>query len=158
MAWDLLDSGVTALTVSPGSLRSEAVLESFGVTEANWRDGIKRDPRFAQSETPFYVGRAVAAHATDPNVRGKAGAAYFAADLAAEYGFTDVDGRTPRFWRGVDEHLGALARSDDALEPHMQGLMQHRYSMIHREPARRADAEVRAAKLGLDLGAGLWPQ
>lgn len=157
MAWDLLDSDVTALTISPGFLRSEAVLESFGVTDANWRDGIKRDPLFAQSETPFYVGRAVVALAADPNVRAKAGAAYFAADLASEYGFTDVDGRTPHFWRSVDEHLAGLARSDDALEPNMRGLMQHRYSMIHREPARRAEAEVLAARLELDLGAGLRP-
>jgi NAD(P)-dependent dehydrogenase (short-subunit alcohol dehydrogenase family) len=155
MAWDLLDTGVTALTISPGFLRSEAILDAFGVTEANWRDGIKRDPLFAQSETPFYVGRAVAALAADPNVRTKAGAAFFAADLAAEYGFTDVDGRTPHFWRGVDKHLDGLARSDAALEPQMQRLMQHRYGMIHREPDRRHEAAALAGKLGLDLGAGL---
>jgi hypothetical protein len=157
MAWDLLDSGVTALTVSPGFLRSEAILDGFGVTEANWRDAIERDPLFAESETPFYVGRAVAALAADPHVGRKAGAAFFAADLAREYGFTDVDGRTPHFWRAIDERLGALARSDAALEPNTQWLMQHRYRMIHREPARRAEAEALAAKLALDLGAGLRP-
>lgn len=157
MAWDLLDSGVTALTVSPGFLRSEAVLDAFGVTEANWREGIARDPLFAESETPFYVGRAVAALAADPDVRRKAGAVLFAADLAREYGFTDVDGRTPHFWRGIDERLAQLARSDAALDPAMQGLMQHRYSMTHREPDRRDAAEALAAKLRLTLGDGLRP-
>jgi NAD(P)-dependent dehydrogenase (short-subunit alcohol dehydrogenase family) len=157
MAWDLLDSGVTALTVSPGFLRSEAILEGFGVTEANWRDGIKSDPLFAESETPFYVGRAVAALAADPKVSEKSGAAFFAADLASEYGFTDVDGRTPHFWRGIDQHLATLARSAAPLEPQTRWLMQHRYSMIHREPARRNEAEALAAKLELDLGDGLRP-
>jgi NAD(P)-dependent dehydrogenase (short-subunit alcohol dehydrogenase family) len=158
MAWDLLDTGVTALAISPGYLRSEAMLERFGVSEANWRDGIARDPLFAESETPFYVGRAIVALASDPLVGRKAGATLFAADVAQEYGFTDIDGRTPHFWRKVDQHLDALSRGDAALEPDMRGLMQHRYSLIHRQVERRDDAERFAAKLGLDdLGAGLRP-
>jgi NAD(P)-dependent dehydrogenase (short-subunit alcohol dehydrogenase family) len=156
MAWDLLDTGVTALTISPGFLRSEAVLDGFGVTEANWRDAIARDPLFAESETPFFVGRAVAALAADPHVGRKAGDALFAADVALEYGFTDIDGRAPHFWRAIDERLGALVRSQDELDPRMRALMQHRYSMTHRESERRDEAERYAAKLGLDeLGDGL---
>lgn len=66
MAWDLARTPVTALAVTPGFLRSEAMLERFGVAETNWRDGVKQDPAFAFSETPHFVGRAVAALAADP--------------------------------------------------------------------------------------------
>ena len=62
MAWDLAKTGITALTVTPGFLRSEAVLDHFGVREENWRDAIAKDPFFAESETPMYVGRGIAAH------------------------------------------------------------------------------------------------
>ena len=68
MAGDLHAHRVTALAVTPGFLRSEHVLDHFGVTEANWRDAIEKDPYFAESETPCYVGRAVAALAADPDV------------------------------------------------------------------------------------------
>ena len=71
MAADLHAHRVTALAITPGFLRSEAVLDRFGVTEANWRDGIEADPYFAESETPCYVGRAVAALAADPQVASK---------------------------------------------------------------------------------------
>jgi NAD(P)-dependent dehydrogenase (short-subunit alcohol dehydrogenase family) len=98
MAVDLRPRGVTAICVTPGYLRSEAVLEHWGVTEANWREGAQKDPHFIASETPFYVGRAVAALAADPNVAEKAGKTLMSGDLAAEYGFTDVDGARPN-WR-----------------------------------------------------------
>ena len=101
MAWDLAGTGVTALTVSPGFLRSEAVLEHMGVTEANWREGAAADAEFIYSESPRYVGRAIAALAADPKVGEKAGLAIFVASLAAEYGFTDVDGTSPDFWRNA---------------------------------------------------------
>src|SRR3954447_26853542 len=97
MSMELARTGVTALSLSPGFLRSEAVLEHFGVREENWRDAIAKDPFFAESETPRLVGRAVVALANDANVRRKAGLIHFASDLAREYGFADVDGRVPDF-------------------------------------------------------------
>ena len=95
MAADLHAHGVTALALTPGMLRSEAVLDHCGVTEANWRDAIADDPYFAESETPCYVGRAVAALAADPDVGGKSGGLFSSWGLAKEYGFTDIDGRRP---------------------------------------------------------------
>ncbi len=95
MAADLHAHGVTALAITPGFLRSETVLESFGVTEANWRDAIERDAYFAESETPCFVGRAIAALAADPHVARKSGGLFSSWGLAKEYGFTDLDGRRP---------------------------------------------------------------
>ena len=87
--------GVAAVAVTPGFLRSEAMLDHFGVTEANWRDGIAKDPHFAASETPRFVGRGVAALAADPESCERSGQALGAWDLAREYGFTDIDGSRP---------------------------------------------------------------
>ncbi len=95
MAADLHAHRVTALAITPGFLRSEAVLDRFCVTEANWRDGIPADPYFAESETPCYVGRAVAALAADPQVANRSGGLLSSWALAKEYGFTDLDGRRP---------------------------------------------------------------
>jgi NAD(P)-dependent dehydrogenase (short-subunit alcohol dehydrogenase family) len=97
MSRDLRRTKVTALALTPGFLRSEEMLETFGVTEANWRDGAKVEPDFISSESPFFVGRAVAALAADPNVRSKAGRVFASWDLAREYGFTDVDGTQPHW-------------------------------------------------------------
>jgi hypothetical protein len=71
------------------------MLEHFGVTEANWRDGGVRDPHFLASETPAFVGRGVAALAADPNVLTKSGRVLSSWQLAREYGFTDADGSRP---------------------------------------------------------------
>ena len=95
MAADLHAHRVTALAITPGFLRSEAVLDHFGVTEANWRDAIEQDLYFAESETPCFVGRAVASLAADPNVNGKSGGLFSSWGLAKEYRFTDLDGRRP---------------------------------------------------------------
>lgn len=95
MAWELRRHPITSLAVTPGFLRSEAMLEGFGVTEANWRDATAKEPHFIASETPFYVGRAVAALAADPNVAKKAGRVFSSWQLAKEYGFKDVDGQQP---------------------------------------------------------------
>ena len=95
MAADLHAHNVTALAVTPGFLRSEAVLDHFGVAEANWREAIRKDEYFAESETPCFVGRAIAALAADPDVAEKSGGLYSSWELAKEYGFTDVDGRRP---------------------------------------------------------------
>jgi NAD(P)-dependent dehydrogenase (short-subunit alcohol dehydrogenase family) len=107
MSRDLRRTKVTALALTPGFLRSEEMLEAFGVTEANWRDGAKVEPDFICSESPFFVGRAVAALAADPNVGSKAGRVFASWDLAREYGFTDVDGTQPH-WA---EHFERIYRT-----------------------------------------------
>jgi NAD(P)-dependent dehydrogenase (short-subunit alcohol dehydrogenase family) len=96
---ELRPHGIAAVAVTPGFLRSEAMLERFGVTEANWRDAVKIDPYFGGSETPFYVGRAVAALAADPRVLLKTGKVLSSWELADEYGFTDIDGERPHWDR-----------------------------------------------------------
>ncbi len=88
---------ITALALTPGFLRSEEMLDGFGVTEANWQDATKQNPSFARSETPHYVGRAVVALACDPNISAKAGQALSTWGLVDEYGFTDLDGTQPRW-------------------------------------------------------------
>jgi hypothetical protein len=114
MAWELRrHPAMTALALTPGFLRSEAMLDGFGVTEANWRDATAKDPHFIESETPFYVGRAVAALAADPNVAAKAGRVFSSWDLAREYGFTDVDGRTPHWGEYFAKTFGAYNRADE---------------------------------------------
>ena len=97
IAQDIKPYACTALAITPGFLRSEVMLEHFGVTEDNWRDGAKKDPNFIVSETPFYVGRAVAALAADPNVHAKTGGIYSSWGLMEEYGFTDMDGTQPNW-------------------------------------------------------------
>ncbi len=111
MAEELRPHGVTALALTPGFLRSEAMLDHFGVTEATWRDAIAQDPHFAASETPFYVGRAVAALASDPDVTRWAGAALSTWRLAKEYGFIDADGSRPDWGTHYAEYLASKAGS-----------------------------------------------
>lgn len=108
-AAELRPHGVAAVALTPGFLRSEAVLDYFGVTEDTWRDAITQDPHFAYSESPAYLGRAVAALASDPNIMDKTGRALATWGLYEEYGFTDIDGTQPDFaahWAEalVDEH------------------------------------------------------
>ena len=95
MAAELKPHGVAAVAVTPGFLRSEKMLEHFGVTEANWRDGGKKDKNFLESESPLFVGRAVAALAADERILAKTGQLLSSWELAREYGFTDEDGRRP---------------------------------------------------------------
>lgn len=102
---ELHSKNVTALALTPGFLRSEAVLDYFGVSESNWQDGAKTDPHFLASETPFYVGRAVAALAADSSIAKKGGRVFTSWDLAVEYGFTDIDGRKPHWDRHVRETI-----------------------------------------------------
>ncbi|MFF7993225.1 SDR family oxidoreductase [Kitasatospora xanthocidica] len=96
-AAELRPHGVAAVALTPGFLRSEAVLEHFGVTEDDWRKGAEQDPDFAHSESPAYLGRAVAALAADPDVMAKTGRALATWGLYREYGFTDADGSRPDF-------------------------------------------------------------
>lgn len=155
MAWDLRGTGVTSLAISPGFLRSEAMLDQFGVTESTWREGIARDPFFAESETPQFVGRAIAALAADPEVARKAGGSYFAADLAREYGFTDVDGRTPDFWARVDAWLDREFAKAPPLAQGARDLALHRYRRLHLTPRSAERAAKLARQLMLDdLGEG----
>jgi NAD(P)-dependent dehydrogenase (short-subunit alcohol dehydrogenase family) len=101
---ELAPHGCTAVALTPGWLRSEMMLENYGVTEENWRDGAAVNPHFAAiSESPLYVGRAVAALAADPHVARRNGGSYSSGELAREYGFTDVDGSQPDCWRYLFE-------------------------------------------------------
>jgi NAD(P)-dependent dehydrogenase (short-subunit alcohol dehydrogenase family) len=103
LAHELRPHGATAVALTPGWLRSEAMLDAYGVSEANWRDATKVQPHFAISETPVFVGRAVAALAQDPDVARWNGQSLSSGQLAQVYGFTDVDGSQPDAWRYVVE-------------------------------------------------------
>jgi NAD(P)-dependent dehydrogenase (short-subunit alcohol dehydrogenase family) len=107
MAWsqahELRPHGCTALALSPGWLRSEQMLDNYQVTEANWRDAIAKQPHFCITETPRYVGRAVAHLAADPDVARWSGQSLSSGQLAQVYGFTDLDGSRPDAWRYMVE-------------------------------------------------------
>jgi NAD(P)-dependent dehydrogenase (short-subunit alcohol dehydrogenase family) len=101
---ELAPHGCTAVALTPGWMRSEMMLEHYGVTEANWRDATVGSPHFvAISETPRFVGRAVAALAADPDVQRRNGGSFSSGGLAREYGFTDLDGSQPDCWRYLVE-------------------------------------------------------
>jgi len=100
---ELKPHGATAVSLTPGWLRSEAMLEAFGVTESNWRDATKRVPGFAISESPAFVGRAVAALTQDPDVSRWNGQSLSSGQLARVYGFSDLDGSRPDAWRYMTE-------------------------------------------------------
>ena len=103
-ARELEQHGCTAVALTPGWLRSEMMLEIYGVTEETWREGSTGDPHFrAISESPRFVGRAVAALAADPRLPARNGGSYSSGGLAREYGFTDVDGSRPDAWRYMVE-------------------------------------------------------
>jgi NAD(P)-dependent dehydrogenase (short-subunit alcohol dehydrogenase family) len=94
---ELQQHGATAVAITPGWLRSEMMLDNFGVTEQNWRDAAAPEG-FARSESPRYVGRAVAAMAADPDRARWNQQSVSSAELAREYGFTDIDGSRPDSW------------------------------------------------------------
>ncbi|AEI67065.1 SDR family oxidoreductase [Corallococcus macrosporus] len=107
LAWsqaqELKPHGGTAVALTPGWMRSEGMLEHFGVTEANWRDATVKEPHFVISESPAYVGRAVAALAADADRARWNGQSLSSGQLARVYGFTDLDGSQPDAWRYVPE-------------------------------------------------------
>jgi NAD(P)-dependent dehydrogenase (short-subunit alcohol dehydrogenase family) len=103
LAEELRPHRVAAVAITPGYLRSESMLEHFKVSEENWRDGAKKDVNFLESESPLFVGRAVAALAADRKVMGRTGALLSSYGLAREYGFTDYDGRRPDFGKKFAE-------------------------------------------------------
>ena len=101
---ELAPHGCAAVALTPGWMRSEMMLDHYGVTEANWRDGAAVNPHFAAiSESPRFVGRAVAALAADPQVDRRNGGSFSSGGLAREYGFTDLDGSQPDCWRYMVE-------------------------------------------------------
>ncbi|PXY32660.1 SDR family oxidoreductase [Prauserella muralis] len=102
-AHELGEYGATAVAMTPGWLRSEAMLEGFGVTEENWRDALAKEPHFCISESPAFVGRAVASLAADPDRGRFAGQTLDSGQLAKIYDFDDVDGSRPDGWRYVRE-------------------------------------------------------
>jgi NAD(P)-dependent dehydrogenase (short-subunit alcohol dehydrogenase family) len=111
LAWsqaqELAELGCTAVALTPGWMRSEMMLEHYGVTEANWREATVGSPHFvAISESPLFVGRAVAALAADPDVHSRNGGSFSSGGLAREYGFTDTDGSQPDAWRYIVEVQG----------------------------------------------------
>jgi NAD(P)-dependent dehydrogenase (short-subunit alcohol dehydrogenase family) len=111
---ELAAFGATAVALTPGWLRSEMMLEAFQTTEASWRDAPAAPPDFALSESPRFVGRAVAALAADPERARWNQSSVSSGDLAAEYGFTDIDGSQPQVWRHmVDQERGVAGGYDD---------------------------------------------
>lgn len=108
----LREHGVTAVSLTPGFIRSEAMLEGLGVTEENWRDAIAQDIHFSMAESPHYIGRAVAALATDPAVARWAGKSLSSWSLMREYDFKDLDGTQPDWGRWYDDIFGK------GLDPH----------------------------------------
>jgi NAD(P)-dependent dehydrogenase (short-subunit alcohol dehydrogenase family) len=119
LAQELAPKGITALSITPGFMRTEAILEKFGATEANWREAAATNAEakrfgFIASETPCFVGRAVAALAADPKVQRKSGGIYNSGALAEEYGFSDIDGNRPNMNRFMKEHFPHVA---DAKSP-----------------------------------------
>jgi len=148
MALELEAFGVTALAVTPGFLRSEAMLDRFGVTEANWQDACAKVPGFEASETPGYVGRAIAALAADPEVRRYAGRALASWTLARVYGFTDVDGRQPDWDAYFDGKVGAILAQGRELSDDDRSWVDARYTQLLLEPDRREDVARMASALG----------
>ncbi|MGW3894717.1 SDR family oxidoreductase [Micromonospora profundi] len=111
-AHELKPHGCTAVALTPGWIRSEAMLEHFGVTEDNWRDGAATDPNFLISESPAFVGRAVAALAADEDKARWNGKSVDAGSLSKVYGFTDLDGSQPEGFRYIVEVVDAGKPSD----------------------------------------------
>ena len=115
LAHELGPRGATAVSLTPGWLRSEAMLDAYRVTEANWRDAAQVQPHFAISESPAYVGRAVVALAQDRDVARWNGQSLSSGQLAKVYGFTDLDGSQPDAWRYLVRCRRGQARRRDRL-------------------------------------------
>ncbi|HMJ23729.1 MAG TPA: hypothetical protein VK513_17575, partial [Terriglobales bacterium] len=124
MARELRKRDIVSLALTPGFLRSEAVLDHFGVTEANWKEGGRKDgpnardqndspADFLVSESPRYVGRAVVALAADPKVKKKNGRVFSSWALAREYGFTDLDGTRPHWGNYARKKYGKYKICDE---------------------------------------------
>jgi NAD(P)-dependent dehydrogenase (short-subunit alcohol dehydrogenase family) len=122
MARELRRKNIAAVALTPGFLRSEVMLEHFGVTEANWRDAVKKEPDYIASETPLFAGRAVASLAADPNIMKKSGRVFSSWGLSDEYGFTDADGRKPHWGRHAEKKYGnCMNPCDDGFYKYWSG-------------------------------------
>jgi NAD(P)-dependent dehydrogenase (short-subunit alcohol dehydrogenase family) len=159
MAEELRKTGVSAVAVTPGYLRSEAMLDQYGVTEATWRDGAAKDPHFLESETPLYLGRGVAALAADPELKQWSGDAMSSAELGKRYGVTDYDGRRPDVISyfaqhvmvqtfGLDELRRGLAWQRRTLERAERWLPAEARATAPKEAARRVLRPTRPRKKG----------
>ncbi len=113
MSRELRRKNIAAVALTPGFLRSEVMLEHFGVTEANWRDAVKKNPDYIASETPLFAGRAVASLAGDPALMKKSGRAFSSWGLSDEYSFTDADGSRPHWGRHFEGKYGKTMKSCD---------------------------------------------
>jgi hypothetical protein len=147
MSEELAGKGITALAVTPGFLRSETMLERFGVTEATWREAADRVQGFEASETPCFVGRAVAALAADPDVHRKSGGVYASWSLSDEYGFTDIDGGRPHWERYMLKRTREILGRGGPVTPDEKFWMTMVYGMYkrdvrYRELAARIEAVV----------------
>lgn len=109
LSQELKGRDISAVAVTPGFLRSEWMLDHFGVTEGNWRDAVSKSPEFIASETPLFVGRCIAALAADSNLAAKNGRVFASWDLADEYGVRDADGTQPHFYRWLQENMPDVA-------------------------------------------------
>jgi NAD(P)-dependent dehydrogenase (short-subunit alcohol dehydrogenase family) len=122
MARELRRKNVAAIALTSGFLRSEAMLEYFGVTEANWEEAAKKDPDYGHSETPLFPGRAIAALAADPHLMKKSGRVFSSWNLSDEYGFCDADGRRPHWGKHFIAKYGDCMKScGDAFYEHWTG-------------------------------------
>ncbi len=148
MAADLHAHRVTALAITPGFLRSEAVLDTLGVTEANWRKAIEKDEYFAESETPCFVGRAVSALAADPNVAAKGGGLFSSWGLAKEYGFTDLDGRRPDWGSFFPRKVQGILARDTPPDEMDLFVVRNRLYQAELDPSAAEEAERLRAWLG----------
>src|SRR5262249_15284967 len=122
MSYELRKRKIAAVAITPGFLRSERMLDHFGVTEASWRDAGEKDPNFLESETPLFVGRAVAALAADPDVAKKSGRVFSSWGLSDEYGFTDAGGARPHWGRFAEAKYGKTPRCDEGFYAYWKGL------------------------------------
>jgi NAD(P)-dependent dehydrogenase (short-subunit alcohol dehydrogenase family) len=147
MAAELRGHDVAAVAVTPGFLRSEAMLEGFGVTEADWRDAGKRDVNFLESESPLYLGRGVAALAADPEVLKYSGGLLSSWALARRYGVTDYDGRVPDWgshtidWSGHPSWMVEMFRTGWTMQRDwLRGLTERVEGYIAKLPAVTGEA------------------
>ena len=113
MSLELRKQGIVSVALTPGFLRSEAMLDQFGVSEANWKQAGKKDPNFLASESPRFVGQAVVALAADAKVKNKTGRVFSSWALAREYGFTDLDGTRPDWGNFAEKKYGKYKICDE---------------------------------------------
>ena len=144
MSVELTGQPITAMAITPGFLRSEAVLDHFGVSESNWRDAIKKDSHFAHSETPLLVGRVIAALAAHPDVHRFSGQALTCWDLARHYEVRDSDGRQPHWDEHLDKAIGELLDKNSPSEEDIALLTvrMHQIDFDQSRSAQRANIEA----------------